>query len=383
VLLMAGSGATLRKLSQLIHADLGYEAQNLASVNLVMREGAHDQWADRVQYYEQIRDAVRGDPNVVSAAIGFLPPGIFASTPVSVPGLKGASGQAVPMRVSPEYFATLHIPLLLGRTWTKTEAAQGARLALINQSMRHRYWPDTNPIGQVFVLNNGIANANAWKLVAPGNNQHYQVIGVVGDTPNKGLDEAVAPGLYIPYSMTAYDGFNIVVRSRGDPAALLHAIKEHVKGVDASQAVGDFVRAADILEGDSLGRERFVASLFSAFAFLGLAFAAAGLFSIQSYLVAQRTRELGLRLALGAGKSDIVKQITRGSAVAVVLGTVLGLLLTVALSQGFAHWTKGDVREPGMLAIVTIVLFVAAALASAGPALAAASIAPTDALRAE
>ena len=189
--------------------------------------------------------------------------------------------------------------------------------------------------------------------------------------------------MYIPYSTTAYDGFNVVFRSRGDPAALLHAIKEHVKGVDASQAVGDLVRAADILEGDSLGRERFVASLFSAFAFLGLAFAAAGLFSIQSYMVAQRTRELGLRIALGAGKSDIVKQITRGSAVAVLQGTALGLTLSIVLSQSFAQWTKGDVRDPGMLAIVTVVLFAAAALASAGPALAATSIAPTDALRAD
>jgi putative ABC transport system permease protein len=383
IVLMACSGAALRKLSQLIHASLGFDPQNLASVNVVIREGAHEGWSDRVEFYKRVREAIAGDPNVVSAAIGTLPQEIFDFTPVSVPGQKDAGGQAAALRTSEEYFSTLSIPLLRGRVWTVSEAYQDAKLALINESMRRRYWPNTDPIGQTLVLNNGVASENAWKFVAPGNDQHYQVIGVVGDTPNKGLDEAVAPGVYLPYSMTVYDGFNVVLRSRGDPAALLHAIKERVKSVDASQAVGDLVSAKDVVDRDGLGRERFVASLFGAFAFLGLWFAASGLFSIQSYLVAQKTRELGLRMALGAGRADIIRQVTRASAITVFEGTAAGLLLNMVLSRTFAQWTNGNAGDPGVLAAMVALLFFTAVAASLGPVLSATSIEPMRALRIE
>jgi hypothetical protein len=383
ILLLACSGATVRRLSQLVHADLGYEPQDLSTVNLVLREGSHDQWASRVTYFEQIREAIANDPDVVSAAIGNLPPTIIDSTPVDVPALKATSGQVVAQQVSPEYFSTLRIPLLLGRVWTAAETAHAARLALINEAMRRRYWPHDDPLGQTLVLNNGVANGNVWKLVAPGNDQHFLIIGVVGDAPNRGLGEEVSPGVYVPFSMTPFDGFNVVVRTRGNTSGLLHAIKEHVHSVDPGQAVGDLRTATDLLEGDSLGRERFVARLFSGFAFLGLAFAVSGLYSIQSYLVAQRTRELGLRIALGAQRSHILDEVTRASALSVLGGTGIGIVLNLALSQVFSHWTNGNARDPEMLVAIVGLLLFAAALASVGPALVATSIAPTDALRAE
>jgi putative ABC transport system permease protein len=383
ILLLACSGATVRRLLQLVHADLGYEPQDLASVNLVLREGSHDQWADRIHYFEQIRESIAIDPNVLSAAIGSLPPSIIDSTPVAVPGLMGVSGQVIAQQVSPEYFSTLRIPLILGRVWTATETAHAARLALINEAMRRRYWPHANPIGQTIVLNNGVANGNVWRVVAPGDDQHFLVIGVVGDAPNKGLGEEVSPGVYVPFTMMPFDGFTVVVRTHGDPGSLLHAIKQHVHSVDPGQAVSDLRTATDLLEGDSLGRERFVARLFSGFAFLGLAFAVSGLYSIQSYLVAQRKRELGLRIALGAQRSHIVEEVTRASALSVLAGTGIGIVLNLALSQVFAHWTNGNARDPEMLVAIVVLLLFAAALASVGPALAATSIAPTDALRAE
>jgi predicted permease len=383
ILLLACSGATVRRLSQLVHADLGYEPQDLSTVNLVLREGSRDQWASRVTYFEQIREAIVNDPDVVSAAIGNLPPTIIDSTPVDVPALKATSGQVVAQQVSPEYFSTLRIPLILGRVWTAAETAHAARLALINEAMRRRYWPHDDPLGQTLVLNNGVANGNVWKLVAPGNDQHFLIIGVVGDAPNRGLGEEVSPGVYVPFTMTPFDGFNVVVRTRGNTSGLLHAIKEHVHSVDPGQAVGDLRTATDLLEGDSLGRERFVARLFSGFAFLGLAFAVSGLYSIQSYLVAQRTRELGLRIALGAQRSHIIDEVTRASALSVLGGTGIGIVLNLALSQVFSHWTNGNARDPEMLVAIVGLLLFAAALASVGPALVATSIAPTDALRAE
>lgn len=383
VLLLAGSGATLRKLDQLLHANLGYQPQDLASVNLVLSEGAHNNWADRIHYYEQIRDAIARDPDVISAAIGHLPPLIIDSTPVSIPGLKVGNGQVIAQQVSPEYFSTLGIPLLRGRVWTSAETAHAVRFALINEAMRHRYWPNSNPIGQALVLNNGVANGNAWRFVAPGDDQHFQVIGVVGDTPNKGLGESVYPAVYVPYSMMPFDGFDVTMRTRSDPAGLLRAIKEDVNSIEADQAVGELVTAKDLLDGDSLGRERFAARLFTAFALLGFVFAVGGIYSVQSYLVAQRTRELSVRIALGARRKHIVKEVTRASFIAVSLGNGIGIGANIALGQIFAHWTNGNVRDPWTLLAVIGILFSGAIAASVIPALAATSVDPANALRAE
>jgi predicted permease len=385
VLLLACSGATMQRLSRLTHADLGYDPHNLLSVSLAIREGNHHAWSDRTAYYEQIREAVGADPDVVSAAIaeGSLPPGNLASTPVSIPGMNTAGRELALQRVSPEYFRTLRIPLLIGRIWSASEISHAAHFALINVAMQRRYWPGGNPIGQTIVLNHGVAAGNVWTLVAPGNDQHFQIIGVVGDAPNQSLQEQVAPAVYLPYTGIVHDWFNLALRTRGGgAAALLHRIKERVRAIDAEQAVGDIVTAEDLLKED-ISRDRFVASLFTAFALLALAFAVSGLYCIQSFLVTQRTREFGVRLALGARREHIVGLVTRSSLLAVLAGTLTGLTLNLALSRIFSQWTSGDSRDPAMLAIAVAVLMTSAALASVVPSRLAASIEPMEALRRE
>jgi putative ABC transport system permease protein len=375
----------VRRLSQLMHANLGYDPHHLLSVSLAVREGAHAGWNDRIAYYDQIRTAIGADPDVLSAAIaeGSLPPGNLALTPLTIPGANTAGREVALERAGAEYFATLRIPLLHGRVWSAPEIAHAAHLALINQAMRQRYWPHADPIGQTIVLNHGVAAGNVWTLVAPGNDQHFQIIGVVGDAPNQSLQEQVAPAVYVPYTGIIYDWFNLLLRTRGGATAgLLHRIKERVHEIDAGQAVGDIVTAEDLLDED-LGRDRFIASLFTAFAFLALTFAVSGLYCIQSFLVTQRTRELGVRIALGARREHIVGLVTKASLLAVLMGTGIGLALDLALSKIFSHWTSGNSRDPAMLALVVALLLIAAALASIVPARLAASIEPVEALRAE
>jgi predicted permease len=384
VLLLACSGATIQNLSQLTHANLGYDPHHLISVNLVSLEGGHPTWVDRIHYFEQIRQTIAAEPGVMSAAIAQagMPPSGGSRMPVSTPGAVG--GEADQERVDLNYFRTLRIPLLQGRVWSSTEMMSATHLALINQAMQLRFWPHTNPIGQTIVMNRGVVPSNVWGLVAPGMDQHFQIIGVVGDTPNQGLEEQVAPSVYVPYTAITYDWFNLIIRTEGEPtAALLHRIKERVHAIDAGQAVGDMVTAEDMLEGDSLGREKFITSLFTAFALLGLVFAVSGLYCIESYLVTQRARELGVRIALGAQRMHIVRLVTRSSLLAVVAGTVIGLVLDLALSGIFVRWTSGNPRDPTMLAVVLTVVLAAAGLGSIVPAQLAARIDPMEALRAE
>lgn len=383
MLLLLCSGATLRKVNQLLHMSLGYDPRNVASSFLVLREHAHDDWSDRVHYFERIRGAIAADPDVVSAAIGEPPPSSSRSTPLTVPGRADRTSEAMEEAVSEDYFATLGIPILAGRVWSRDEVTHAAHLALINEAMRRRYWPNGAPIGTTVVLNNGVAEGNAWKLVAPGNDEHFQVIGVVGNTPNRGIEEDVKPAVYVPFSMTPYDGFTVTLRSRVNPAGLLHAIKERVRNVEADQAVGDFVTATDLLDGGSVGRERFVASVFAAFAFLALAFAVSGLYCIQSYFVAERKRELGVRIALGARRTRIIQEVTRRSLIAVLIGTATGVIAMIAGSGFFAKWTTGDAGDPWMLCVVVAIMFLAVITASVGPVYTAASIDPASALRTE
>ncbi len=386
VLLLACSGATVQKLSQLMHANLGYDPHHLISVNLVLREGDHPTWGDRIHYFEQIRQTVAAQAGVMSGAVAQvgMPPSSGNRMPVSIPGENSAGGEADQDRVDLNYFRTLRIPILQGRIWSSTEMMSAAHLAVINQAMQRRFWPHTDPIGQTIVANRGVVPANVWTLVAPGMDQHFQVIGVVGDTPNQGLEEQVAPSVYVPYTAITYDWFNLIIRTEGEPtAALLHRIKERVHAIDAGQAVGDMVTAEDMLEGDSLGREKFITSLFTAFALLGLVFAVSGLYCIESYLVTQRARELGVRIALGAQRMDIVRLVTRSSLLAVVAGTAIGLALDLGLSGIFVRWTSGNPRDPLMLAVVLAVVLAAAGLGSIVPAQLAARIDPMEALRAE
>jgi predicted permease len=386
VLLLACSGATLRRLSQLVHADLGYDPHHLASVSLALKDGTHSQWAERISYYEQIRKAVASDPDVVSTAIAQnnLPPSIVDAVSLSVPGLPSASaGHVVKQQVSPEYFLTLRIPLLQGRVWTAAETAHAAHFALINQAMQKRWWPNANPIGETVVLNNGAVIGNAWTLIAPGNDNRFQIIGMVGDSPNQGLDEETSLAVWLPYTMNPYDWFNLTIRTRGDAPGLLHRIKEQVHAIDADQAVGDMTYATDLLESDSLGRERFVSYLFTAFAALGLAFAASGLYSILSYLVTQRSKELGLRIALGAKRRQIVGLVTKSSFMAVLAGSAIGLAADFACGRLFAQWTHGDARDPLMLGFALAVLLAVSFAASLIPAWLAASTDPMQALRSE
>ena len=385
MVLLACSGATLQKLSRLMNADLGYDPHHLLSVSLALREGDHHQWSDRVAYFEQIRAAMDTDPGVLSAAIleSGLPPSPGQTTPVSIPEGTTAGGEVQCERVSAEYWRTLRIPLLHGRNWSPTEIIRSAHLAVINQAMQRRYWPHADPIGQTIVLNHGVAVGNVWTVVAPANDQHFQIIAVAGDAPNQGLEEQVAPTVYVPYPGIMHDWFNLVLRTRGGAtAALLHSIKERVHAIDAAQAVGDIVTAEDLLQQDT-GRDRFVGALFTAFAVLALAFAVSGLYSIQSFLVTQRTREFGVRIALGAGREHIVGLVTRSSLFAILAGTASGLLLDLALSKIFSHWTGGNARDPEMLASVAAILLLAAVLASIVPARLAVSIEPAEALRSE
>ncbi len=384
VVLMAGAGATVRSLYRLIHAPLGYDPNNLACITISLRDGAYAQWEHRIAYYDQIRQKAEGTPGILSVAIEqtFLPPVSRYKTSAEIRGSSDGAKLATLQQVSPEYFSTLRIPLLGGRLWSQFETLHGAHVGVINLAMAKQYWPNRDAIGKMIHLD-ALGARTTWTLAAPGNDGWVQVVGVVGDTPNNGLRDPVSPAVYVPYTLAVSDGVDLVMRTRGDPLTYVHAIREQIRTLDADQTMSEVTTAEQRLDSEALSGERFIATVFLSFAFLGLALGAVGLYSVVSYVVSQRAHEFAIRMALGARRAHVVRAVVKSSAIALAIGGGIGLAGSLALSKLLAHWTDGNVRDPLMLGAVILIFLSVVIVASMIPARRAAAINPMQVLRAE
>jgi len=385
VILLASAGATVRTLYGLMHAPLGYDPHNVGWISVPLRDGSYTNWQKRITYYEQARERVAAIPGVISAAIGytFLPPVSQYQTSAEIQGNSSGESQLVTMQqISSEYFSTLRIPLLRGRLWTQSETLHAAHLAIINAAMAEHYWPHDDPIGQMIHLDE-LKPRTTWVLEAPGNNSWVQIVGVAADTPNNGLREPVSPTVYVPYTLVANDSFDLIVKTQGEPLGFVRPIREQIHGIDGDQMLGAMRTAEQRLDSEGWSRERFVAAVFVSFAFLGLALGAFGLYSVASYMVSQRRHEFGIRIALGARRADVLRTVLRSSEVVVSAGLACGLIVSIAGGRVLERWIDATVRDPIVLAVVTLVVLLVTTVACLFPAGRAASIDPMNVLRIE
>jgi hypothetical protein len=277
--------------------------------------------------------------------------------------------------VSAEYFSTLRIGLVQGRFWTESETLDAQPLAMINATMAHRYWPKGDSLGQMVHLDE-LKAPNSSNFQAPRNDGWVQIVGVVSDTPNDGLRDPVLPTVYVPYTLLIGIAYDVVVRTQGNPLSFVRSIRERVHRRDADQMTLEMSTAEERLDSEGFARERFVTTVFLAFAFLGLSLGAVGLYSVASYIVARRTHEFGLRIALGANRADVLRAVLRSILPTVLVGLASGLLINLAAAKLAEHWIDGNVRDPWMLATITFIAVSVTLLASLRPATRAACIDP-------
>lgn len=383
LVLLAAAGATLRSLHALMHKPLGYDPHNLAWLTIPLRDGTYTDWQKRIRYYEQIREDVAGIPGIQSAAIAYtwLPPLSLNPSSAQIRGWPSDENQSLTIQqVSPEYFSTLRISLLQGRFWTESETQHAEPLGIINATMAHRYWPHGGALGQMVHLDE-LKSRTAWTLQSPRNDGWVQIVGVVSDTPNDGLREPIWPTVYVPYTLVSNDAFDVVVRTQGNPLTFVRPIRERVHRLDADQMTLEMITADERLDSEGLARERFATLVFLSFAFLGLALGAIGLYSVTSYIVCRRTHEFGLRIALGAHRSDVFQAVLRSVIPTVLAGLACGMLINLAVARVIEHWIDGKVRDPLMLGTITLITIFVTMLASLRPARRAARIQPLDVLR--
>ena len=389
LLLLTAAGAAIESFLHILHVPLGYDPHNVMSVGIPVHENTYTTWAERVNYFEQLRTRIAGLPDILSTGISTnaTPPANGWTRPFELLGKPSAAPEAQTAGINfvdPSYFATLKIPLLQGRVWDSTEVAHGSLLVLVNRTFGRLYFPDGNILAHSLKVP-AIKNDPPYRLTAPGADGWMQVIGVVGDARNDGLDKPIQPAIYMPFSVQMDMGTQFLIRSRSNPLALLRSVRQQLAVVNPSQQAYGQVDDLEtwIKYEPEWSRGRLISVLFGAFSVLALILAAVGLYSVASYGVAQRTNEFGIRFALGARKADVLKIVLASAGTSVGIGIVVGLALSLSMNRLISRWVAGGAHNPVILLAVSALLLTVCLVACVLPARRASAVSPMEALRCE
>lgn len=326
LILLTGSGLLIRSFSRLVAVDPGFQADHVLTARVHLPNDAYKDEARRGRFYDELLRRIRQIPGVGSAsANSFLPfSGIIAATGVDVegrPALPIAEAPVVDVAlVEPQFFETMAIPLLQGRTFTEREATEVSHKVVISQAMARQLWPNENPIGKHVTIHMKREDTPS------------EVIGVVRDVKHAGLDAEVHPTAYWPYPELAFGFMTLVVRTDGDPLTVVPELRQAVLSVDKNQPLADVAVMEDLLSASTAGA-RFATLLMSAFAALALILAMLGIYAVASYNVAERTREIGIRIAFGASTGGIQRMLLKQGLTLALCGALIGAAGSLAVSR--------------------------------------------------
>jgi predicted permease len=375
VVLLTGAGLLLRSYSQLRSVDLGCTTSNILTMQLSLPKATYNSAARLVSFYDQLLNRVRALPGVQDAGIttGLPAAGrqrndtfIITENP---PLPRGQVIDALTRFVDPGYFSTMQIPLVEGRTLLPDERLDLAQSVVVNRALVRKYFPSENPIGK-HILTDAVSS------------QSLRIVGVVGDTRDE-IALAPYPVIYYPLLSGSERAVVLTVRTPGDPTAIALSVQKAIAGIDSSLPVAN-VLTMDQIVGRSTLDARFEATLLLLFAALSLLLAMVGVFGVLSFLVAQRTGEIGIRIALGAQREQVLRLMLFDGLQPAVYGLVLGLAASAGVARLIQSMLFGTRPfDPAVFAAVAATLLSVAALACLVPAWRASRLDPMQALRTE
>jgi predicted permease len=375
VVLLVGAGLMLLSFGSMRRVNPGYSTDNILTMRLQLPRAKYTDDAQRIRFFRELTARVQELPGVQAVgAISYLPlTGLGAGTGFTIVGQPPPPpGQDLVTNVSVcdnGFLRAMNIRLVRGRLFTEREMLEKSNVVLVSESLARTYFPNEDPIGKELAI-------VMTDPVVP-----TRVIGIVGDVKFQDLTAAPRPTTYWPHPQLAYGSMTLAVRAAGDPLPLAPAIERTIRALDKDQPVSD-VRTMRQWVAKSLAQARFSSTLLSLFAGLALLLAAIGIYGVMSYAVSQRTSEIGIRLAIGADRRDIMQMILGNGARLAGAGLAIGIALALALSRtltALLYETTGT--DPTTFAGVVGVLGAVAILASYLPARRASRIPPADALR--
>ena len=380
MLLLVTGGLMIDSFARMQRTDIGIDSSHLLTFDLRVPD-AQVPAADAPAYITKILAAITSVSGVVSATVdGGAPVTGSASSTLYIMGrpLPAANEAPFVLRhyVGPDHFRTMGISVITGRTFNARDVAGRPRVVFISQSAAHRFWNNENPIGQRVWFGGG-SSVNSPDSSA-------EVVGVVGDVASQPLDRhPFQADFYTPYMQFTFASRTVFVRTVGDPLAATKGVRRAIHMVDAEVPLIDVQTMSEMI-GKSWARPRFDALLFGGFAFVALLLSASGIYAVVSYTINQRTREMGIRLALGASTVALIKMVVREGLSFPVLGLCVGLVISVALSRIIgASLYEISPTDPWVILRTVAQLLTASALACLGPALRATRVSPLVAMRGE
>ncbi|HMY72341.1 MAG TPA: ABC transporter permease [Blastocatellia bacterium] len=377
LVLLIGAGLLIRSFARLQAVNPGFNVENVLTMKVGLPGRKYDTDQKIIGFYRQALAEMQTLPGVESAgAVSFLPLAApHAGTNIEIEGRpKLPPGQQLGTGVivtDANYFKTMQIPLKRGRLYTNQEAAEMRHVVVVNESFARKNFPGEDPLGKRVVI------------YMKDDNQPCEIIGVVGDTKHMTLDAESQPISYWPHSELAYNSMSFVLRTKGEATAVAAAAREVIRKLDPEQPVAD-VRTMESLLGRVVARQRFNTLLLTIFAGVAALLAAVGIYGVMAYSVAQRTHEIGVRLALGARKADVLRLVVKRGMTLSLAGVGIGLAASFALTRLMAALLFNvGATDPLTFAGVPVLLVLIALLACWLPARRAAKVDPMVALRYE
>jgi putative ABC transport system permease protein len=377
VILLAGAGLLVRSFMSLQRVDPGFSTKNVLTMQVGLPRSRYAQPVV-AQTFEQMSAAVRTIPGVTSVATtsslpigggGFYLGRVFLTTGQPEPPASKDT-QALWSVIQPGYLDTLGVRIVAGRGFNSSDTADSNPVILISQAMAKEMFPNDSPIGR---------RIRSWR----DENKYREVVGVVADVRYSGLGAEVTKNVYVPHAQDAWSSQVLVVRTDAEPRSVLRAVQSAIWSQDRKLAISE-VKTMDEIVATELARPRFAMFLLTVFAVTALAMAAIGIYGLMSYSVAQQTREIGIRMALGALHGDILKRVAGRALVLAMVGVGLGVAGAFALTRLMSALLFGvSPTDAGAFTASAAILILVAVLASYVPARRATRVDPLVALRYE
>jgi putative ABC transport system permease protein len=372
VVLLIGAGLLIRSLVALQNVNPGFDANSVLTMRIDLPRQKYNSAEKAGNFFKDLETRVSGLPGVeATGTVTELPlSGQLNDIPFAVEGRPPVAPDqqfsADFRRVNQNYFSAMRIPLLRGRNFTDQEVAQGDKLVIVSQQLVAAAFPNEEALG---------------KRIITFNNEPFKIVGIVGDLLHQSLGGQPFPAMYFPTRKSA--GTNLVVRTTGDPLSLVGAIRNEVRAIDPDQPIAAVKPMTEWVE-SSVATPRYRTTLFALFAALAMILAATGIYGVMSYSVAQRTHEIGVRMALGARRTHVLKLVVGQGMLLTLIGVVLGLVAAFALSRVMESLLFGvTTKDPITFAVVAALLTAVAFVACFVPARRATKVDPLVALRYE